>query len=139
MIYIQDHSRFFCDFKLSTALILHWYLPSSSPKPFYSANRPTVFKHIRDYSCLDGFEMAKHHPDLIFCRKQAGESSTTIYNTNPLLFRCCNWPTLWQMWWKMCHLWLICPSINFSSNLWWVQLWILSGNNSCFWLVNNLS
>merc|ERR1712203_816392 len=25
-----------------------------------------------DFDCLTDFEMAKHHPDLIFCRKQAG-------------------------------------------------------------------
>ena len=75
------------------------------------------------------FEMAKHHPDLIFCRKQAGKFKQQKRVCHLGNFRCCYWPTLWQMWRTMCNLWLICSPIYFSSNLWRVQLWILSGKN----------
>ena len=59
-------------------------------------------------------------------------SSNQNWVCNQENFRCCYWPTLWQMWRTMCNLWLICSPIYFSSNLWRVQLWILSGKNLDF-------
>ena len=95
---------------------------------FYSANYCSTQQHIYLFFYSD-FEMAKHHPDLIFCRKQAGKFKKRKLVSHLGNFRCCYWPTLWQMWRTMCNLWLICSPINFSSNLWRVQLWILSGKN----------
>lgn len=33
-----------------------------------------------------------------------------------------NRSTLWKVWWKVCHLRLVCASLYTSPHLWWVQL-----------------
>lgn len=29
---------------------------------------------------------------------------------------------MWEMWWQMCHLRLLCPTLHARENLWWMQL-----------------
>jgi len=86
--------------------------------------------------------MAKHHPDLIFCRKQPGVGKfndlkkycycaflvqcNTLLKLGNILF-CSYWAFMWKMWWKMRHLWLLRTSLYFSSNLWRMQLRLIPG------------
>lgn len=81
--------------------------------------------------------MAKHHPDLIFCRKQPGVGKFIDTNNQLYVFiASCNFsfylPSyrsfMWKMRRKMCYLRFICTSLHTCSYLWRMQLRLLSGS-----------
>lgn len=72
------------------------------------------------------FLMAKHHPDLIFCRKQPGVGRSVWYYFQVIAF-CSHWQTLRKMWWEVCYMRFICSSVHTSPHMWWVQLWFSPG------------
>lgn len=48
-----------------------------------------------------------------------------------------NWKTLWEMWWQVRDLRLVCSPVHTCQSLWWVQLWILPRTLRHLWRGGN--
>lgn len=79
--------------------------------------------------------MAKHHPDLIMCRKQPGIGMFEISDfcpdplrlRSPLPFPCSCWPPVREMRRQVSSVRLVCETVRAGAHLRRVQLRLLSG------------